>query len=390
MKLSSLLFLLLATFHNVDASPLVPQHLQPHRRQIQQQQQQGQQQPQHAELQLKQCTETLAPADALNPLCFVTDTVSSEAQTFLKSRLGITPSLNWTDTAAGKLAAAAFNNVTGPGSAAAAAKFLQDVRNDTIGGVPVTIGTPYGMKPRNARKLLIHAHGGAYVRGSCYHYWHVTAMMAQLAGVQVLCFEYRLAFDAPFPAALDDALAVYTALITSNRYKPRNIAFVGDSAGGGLALALLLKAKQQRLPLPGALLLMSPWADLTKSGDTQTTLTGVDPILQYELNLAQPALTYVNGDKELLQQPLVSPLKADAAAFEGFPPTLIQVGLRDSFLSLSTMLHRKLTSVGVESTVSPWEGMWHVFQGANGVVPEAQEAQREMAKFLVKHLKLAS
>jgi acetyl esterase/lipase len=203
----------------------------------------------------------------------------------------------------------------------------------------------------------------------------------------VLCFEYRLAFDAPFPAAVDDAMAVYKALISSNRYKPRNIALIGDSAGGGLALALLLKAKQQQLPLPGALLLMSPWADLTQSGDTQTTLTGVDPILQYTLNLAQPALTYVNGNPALFQDPLVSPLKASADSYKGFPPTLIQVGLRDSLLSLSTMLHRKLTSVGVESVLSPWEGMWHLFQASLNV-PEAQEAQRELAKFLVKHLEL--
>jgi acetyl esterase/lipase len=204
---------------------------------------------------------------------------------------------------------------------------------------------------------------------------------------QVLCFEYRLAFDAPFPAAVDDALAVYKALISSNRYKHQNIALVGDSAGGGLALSLLLKAKQQQLPLPGALLLMSPWADLTQSGDTQTTLTAVDPVLQYTLNLAQPALTYVNGNAALLQDPLASPLKAGADAYKGFPATLIQVGLRDSLLSVATMLHRKLESVGVDSVFSPWEGMWHVFQ-ASLDVPEAQEAQRELAKFIVKHLGL--
>ncbi|WIA36538.1 hypothetical protein OEZ86_007831 [Tetradesmus obliquus] len=328
----------------------------------------------------------MAPADALYPMCFVTNTISAQAQTFLRDR-HVQPGVSWADKAAGRLAAAAFNTATGPSSAAAAAQFLQDIRNETMGGVPVTIGTPRGMKQQNADKMLIYVHGGAYVKGSCYHLWHVTAMAAQLAGVQVLCFEYRLAFDAPFPAALDDALAVYKDLISSNHYKAQNIVLIGDSAGGGLALALVLKAKQQQLPLPGALLLMSPWTDLTQSGDTQTTLTAVDPILQYTLNLAQPALTYVNGNPALLLDPLVSPLKAAAEAFKGFPPTLIQIGLRDSLLSLATILHRKLTSVGVASVLSPWEGMWHVFQ-ASLDVPEAQEAQRELAKFLVKHLEL--
>jgi acetyl esterase/lipase len=182
-------------------------------------------------------------------------------------------------------------------------------------------------------------------------------------------------------------MTVYKTLITGNRYKPQNIALIGDSAGGGLALALLLKAKQQQLLMPGALLLMSPWSDLARSGDTQTTLTGVDPVLQYDLNLAQPALTYVNGNKGLLHDQFVSPLKAGDAGFEGFPPTLVQVGLRDSLLSLASMLHRKLVNAGVESVFSPWEGMWHVFQ-ASLDVPEAQEANREMAKFLVKHLGL--
>jgi hypothetical protein len=207
--------------------------------------------------------------------------------------------------------------------------------------------------------------------------------------LQVLCFEYTLTSEAPFPKQLNEAMAVYKALISSGRYKPENIALWGASAGGGLAPALLLQAKQQKLPLPAALMLMSPWGDMTKSGDTMTTLNGYDPMLQYELTLQQPAMAYVGGNAKLLQDTRVSPLKANVEAFKGFPPTLTQIGLRDSFLSQAIMMHRKLRAAGVDAAFSPWEGMWHIFQGENQL-PEAQEAHRENAAFLVKHLKLAA
>jgi acetyl esterase/lipase len=204
--------------------------------------------------------------------------------------------------------------------------------------------------------------------------------------LQVLCFEYTLTSKAPFPTQLNEAMKVYKALLAN--YKPQNIAVLGASAGGGLVPALFMQAQQQQLPLPAALLLMSPWGDMTKSGDTMTTLNGYDPMLQYELTLQQPAMAYVNGDAKLLQDTRVSPLKADVKAFSRFPPTLTQTGLRDAFLSQAILMHRKLRAAGVDASFSPWEAMWHIFQG-NNELPEAQAAHHEMAAFLVKHLGLA-
>lgn len=334
------------------------------------------------------CTKPVPPSAALHPPCFVPDTISPGAQAYLKTHHA-TPRAPWNDKAAAKREIAAYSAALAPQSAAAAAQFLQDIRNETIGGVPVTIGTPHGMKQQNADKIIVFAHAGAFLKGSCHTMWHHTAMTAYLAGVKVLCFEYSLTSEATFPIQLNEALAVFKALISNNRYKPENIALWGASAGGGLVPALLMQAQQQKLPLPAALLLMSPWGDMTKSGDTMTTLNGYDPMLQYELTLQQPAMAYVNGDAKLLQDVRVSPLKAGIEAFKKFPPTLTQIGLRDSFLSQAIMMHRKLRAAGVDASFSPWEGMWHIFQGENQL-PEAQEAHHENAAFLVKHLKLAA
>lgn len=232
--------------------------------------------------------------------------------------------------------------------------------------------------------LLLQLHGGAYVYGSCQYYWHVSSLVSYTAGIPVTCVEYSLAPDSPFPAGLNDALAVYKTLI--KQYKPRNIVIMGDSAGGGLSLALTLKLKQEGLPLPGTLVLMSPWSDLEKTGDTMTTLTGVDPQLQYELNLQRPAHAYVGGDETLFANPLVSPLRADFST--PWPNTYIQVGLRDSFLSACTMLYRKLRPLraqGVDIEFSPWEGMYHIFSGALNL-PEAVAANIEMAEFIKMHV----
>jgi acetyl esterase/lipase len=181
-------------------------------------------------------------------------------------------------------------------------------------------------------------------------------------GVKKACFDYRLAPEHPYPAALDDAVTAYRELLKT--YPAKSIALLGDSAGGGLALALLLRLKREGLPQPAAAALYSPWVELTKQGDTQTTLTGVDPVLQYELNLKSPALSYAGGDGSKLADPLVSPLRADFSkgAVGQLPPILIQVGLRDTFLSDCVRLYRKLRDAGQPVDLSPWEGMWHVFE----------------------------
>lgn len=237
-----------------------------------------------------------------------------------------------------------------------------------------------------AVKCLLCRFAGAYYRGGCYaHGWAAAGGVAAAAGLKILCVNYRLAPEHPFPAGLEDALAVYRHVIGQLHYKPENVALLGDSAGGGLCMALLQQLIRDKLPLPSAAVLFAPWVDLTGAGDSVTTLTAVDPMLQHELNLKGAALAYVAGKEELLADPLVSPLFAAYDDAQAYPPILIQVGLRDSLLSSSAMLYRKLRDGGNEYVVfSPFEGMWHVFQAA--LVPEAQAASREAAMFLVKHL----
>jgi epsilon-lactone hydrolase len=205
---------------------------------------------------------------------------------------------------------------------------VASVERDDLPGIPVRIATPPGFDPKGAaaKKLLLYLHGGAYILGTCEVQWPTVGLVSKLLGVRVLCPNYRLAPEHPFPAALDDAVAVYKH--AAGKYGAQNIALLGDSAGGGLALALLLRARALGLPYPAAVALFSPWAELTKAGDTQVTLAGVDPKLEYDARLRSGALGYAGGDAARLKDPLLSPLRANwsVAAVGKLPPTLIQVG----------------------------------------------------------------
>lgn len=225
-------------------------------------------------------------------------------------------------------------------------------------------------------RLLVYLHGGGYVYGAGESALLLAGPMAAISGRPVLAVDYRLAPEHPFPAARDDFLAVYRDLLKS--YSPGRLAVWGDSAGGGLALAGLLAAHAQGLPLPAALALISPWSDLSKTGDSYFTLEGYDPTLHYELNLRRAARAYA-GDRPLTD-PELSPIYA--AYPPGFPPTLIQTGTRDLFLSNCARLQRKLLDSSIDCRLSLWEGLWHVFH-ADQVLPEARRALEELAEFLV-------
>lgn len=220
----------------------------------------------------------------------------------------------------------------------------------------------------------------------------MVALIAQATGIQVICVEYRLAPENPFPAGLNDALAVYKQLIQptsgSRAYEGKQIAVLGDSAGGGMALALTIQLQREGVALPGALVLFSPWVDVTKKGDTLTTVVGADPVICYEC-VKPLAYAYTAGDESKFADPLVSPLRADYnSLFKNatYPPTLLQMGTRDSLLSGSILLYRKLKAAGQRGVVfSPWEAMWHDFQQFLDI-PEAQAAQREAAVFISEYL----
>lgn len=244
-----------------------------------------------------------------------------------------------------------------------------DIELHDIAGVPV-----YVMRDRSAqdsphRPLLLDFHGGALVFGS----GEVAALMgaerATITGMTTWAVDYRMPPLHPYPAALDDAFAVYSAALQVRA--ARDIVVLGLSAGGNLAAALMLRIKDAGLPMPGALVLLSPEVDLTESGDSFHTLADADNMLSSTMLMNR---LYAAGAD--LADPFLSPLFGDLT---GLPPTFLQSGTRDLFLSNTVRMHRRLRSSGVDAELHVFEAMPHGgFHGA----PEDEELLRELRRFL--------
>lgn len=199
--------------------------------------------------------------------------------------------------------------------------------------------------------------------------------MAQETGFDVFAFNYRLAPEHPFPAALEDALLAWNYLMLMG-YGAKDVVIAGDSAGGNLALTLSLSLKNDGRFLPGGLLLFSPWTDLTLSGKSHQTKADIDPILNPEY-IRSMIKNYVSDED--LKNPLISPLLGDYA---DFPPVYIQVGVNEILYHDSTMLYRKLLSKGVSAKLDTYNGMWHVFQMSP--LKQAGCAMKQAAEFICK------
>lgn len=203
--------------------------------------------------------------------------------------------------------------------------------------------------------ILLHCHGGGYSTGSRIYARTLTSKLAESTSMDVLCFDYRLAPEHPYPAATEDAMKVWNYLMLLG-YGARDIILTGDSAGGNLALSLTLKLKQEGRLLPRGLVLMSPWTDLTSSGRSFESKAELDPVLN-KAYIDRMVEAYAGGQE--LKNPLVSPLFGD---FEGFPPTYIQVGENEILLSDSERLHQAFVDANVSVRMDMYPGMWHVFQ----------------------------
>lgn len=220
-------------------------------------------------------------------------------------------------------------------------------------------------------KAILYLHGGAYTAGSLDYARGFGGMLALETGRASFCLGYRLAPEHPFPAALDDAVEAYRLMLT--RYQPQDIAFVGESAGGGLCFCLALKCKELGLPQPDSLVALSPWVDLQQSLEA-CRLMGKDPVLSCD-GLQTAAAHYLAGHPA--DDPLVSPL---FGALEGLPRTLIITGGDEILLAESEQMQERLVAAGVDSTLYVEEGMWHVYPLYP--VPEARQAQGMVRDFL--------
>lgn len=221
--------------------------------------------------------------------------------------------------------------------------------------------------------VVLHCHGGGYSTGSCLYARTLTSKLAESTSMDVFCFDYRLAPENPYPAALEDAMKVWNYLMLFG-YGARDVILTGDSAGGNLALALSLKLKEERRLLPRGLVLMSPWTDLTSSGESFDSRQALDPVLDKPY-IDRMVSAYAEGQE--LKNPLISPLFGN---FEGFPPTYIQVGENEILLSDSLRLHQAFVDANVSVKIDIYQGMWHVFQMSP--IKAAREAMNKNAEFI--------
>jgi epsilon-lactone hydrolase len=228
-------------------------------------------------------------------------------------------------------------------------------------------------------RAILYLHGGAYVIGSPTTHRGLAGQIAHVSQARLLLIDYRLAPEHPFPAALEDSLSSYHWLLEKG-FTPEHIAIGGDSAGGGLTLSTALSLRDNHEELPAALFLLSPWTDLTFSGDSIRTRADRDPLLQMGGDLTM-VNTFANGHP--LTHPYISPLFAD---FHDLPPTLIQVGTEEILYDDSSRLEQKAQLAGVDVTMETWPGMWHVFQGFAPYVPESRQAIIKIGDFLCNRL----
>ncbi len=242
--------------------------------------------------------------------------------------------------------------------------------------MPAVMVTPDKLEIPDA--VILHMHGGAYVSGGLLQCRTLISPICAATGARALTFSYRLAPQYPYPAQLEDALRAYRYL-TNAGVSPRKIAFVGESAGGNLALALALCLRDAGEEMPAAIALLSPWVDLAQTGESYEALSGVDATLDKD-GLLKSAVDFA-GSEERLRDAEISPVYAD---FTGFPPTLIHCGTREILLSDSEMLNHAMLRDGVEAQLVRWEGMCHVFQAFG--FEESKAANWQIGQFLKKHL----
>lgn len=251
------------------------------------------------------------------------------------------------------------------------------VQADAVGGEWVV--------PKNAGadRVLLYLHGGAWVMGSLRFYRALVVNLARGAGVRALSVDYRLAPEHPYPAALDDCVAAYEWLLARGT-EPGQIVVAGDSAGGNLALAMLLRLRDAGSPMPAGAVVLSPVTDLRGGGTSYRTRKALDPYFA-DADPGMFVAAYVGGHDP--REPYLSPLDGD---LDGLPPMLIHVGDHEILLDDAVRFGEKARAAGVEAQTVVWPGMMHDFHIFAPFLPEARRAIREIAAFIRSQLRMPS
>jgi acetyl esterase/lipase len=254
------------------------------------------------------------------------------------------------------------------------------VERTTIDGVRAFIVTPDVVPPENRDRVLVHVHGGCYVLNPGEAGLPEALFMAGFGHFKVISVDYRMPPEAVYPAAHDDAMTIWKAVTRTT--DPRKTAIFGTSAGGALTLAMVLRAKQEGLPLPAAIAPGTPMSDTTKVGDSFVTNAMLDNVLVSPDGFCDDgAKVYADGHD--LKDPMLSPVYGD---FTGFPPTILTTGTRDLLLSNTVRVHRKLREAGVEAFLQVGEGQSHAQYIRDDTAPETRAVFEEIAHFFDTHL----
>jgi len=232
-----------------------------------------------------------------------------------------------------------------------------------------------------SENIILYLHGGGYMEGSLTSHQDLAWRIGKASKARVLLIDYSLAPEKPFPAALNDTISCYQWLISTQKIPSSNIILAGDSAGGGLVLATLLKLKQLEKKLPSAAICLSPWTDLAMEGESVKNNANIDNFLKI-WDLYFMASLYVQDNDP--KNPFISPLYGELS---GLPPLLIQVGNSEVLLDDSVRLAKKAKKAGIEVELSIWEDMSHVFQAFADWAPEGKEAIDKIGQFAQAHFK---
>ena len=240
------------------------------------------------------------------------------------------------------------------------------------GGVP----SEWVMAPGcDTGRAILYLHGGGYAIGSLNTHRRLAYDISAASAAKVLLIDYRLAPEHPFPAAVDDAASAWRWLLQQG-FAPNRLAIAGDSAGGGLTIATLVNLRDKKLGLPACAVAISPWVDLEGVGNSMTTRSAQDPMVQKD-GLLWMAKMYLNGKDP--KSPLAAPLHAD---LKGLPPTLVQVGTAETLLDDATRIAERLHSAGGEVKLSVWPNMLHVFPMFAPILSEGRDGCLEIGQFI--------